>query len=145
VIADQRIGIADVLQCEVPGIALEQSLGQTLFRRTTDGFVLTDEGTAVLRHAERIEEEAVALERRASGAETQLDSLLRLSSSDWFGTVMLSAVIAAFGKRHPKVELLTDARLYSLPRREVASLIPGYETLRCLPGDTHKLSVNGQA
>jgi DNA-binding transcriptional LysR family regulator len=127
--------------------ALEQSLGQTLFQRTTDGFVLTDEGTAVLRHAERIEEEAVALERRASGAETQLDSLLRLSSSDWFGTVMLSAVIAAFGKRHPKVivELLTDARLYSLPRREVASPIPGYETLRCLSGDTHKLSVNGQA
>ncbi|MET4294428.1 DNA-binding transcriptional LysR family regulator [Bradyrhizobium sp. LB8.2] len=127
-IADQRIGIADVLQCEVPGIALEQSLGQTLFRRTTDGFVLTDEGTAVLRHAERIEEEALALERRASGAETQLDGLLRLSSSDWFGTVMLSPAIAAFGKRHPKVivELLTDARLYSLPRREVASLILGY-------------------
>jgi DNA-binding transcriptional LysR family regulator len=147
VIADQRIGIADVLQCEVPGIALEQSLGQTLFRRTTDGFVLTDEGTAVLRHAERIEEEALALERRASGAETQLDGLLRLSSSDWFGTVMLSPAIAAFGKRHPKVivELLTDARLYSLPRREVASLIPDYETLRCLSGNTHKLSVNGQA
>src|SRR3954453_13804346 len=100
--------------------ALEKSLGQTLFQRTADGFVLTDEGTAVLRHAERIEEEALALERRASGAETQLDGLLRLSSSDWFGTVILSPLIAAFGKRHPKVtvELLTDARLYSLPRRE---------------------------
>ncbi|MGY4350957.1 DNA-binding transcriptional LysR family regulator [Bradyrhizobium sp. GM7.3] len=73
--------------------ALEQSLGQTLFQRTADGFVLTDEGTAVLRHAERIEEEALALERRASGAETQLDGLVT-------------------------VELLTDARLYSLPRRE---------------------------
>jgi DNA-binding transcriptional LysR family regulator len=34
--------------------------------------------------------------------------------------VILSPLIAAFGKRHPKVtvELLTDARLYSLPRRE---------------------------
>lgn len=100
--------------------ALEASLGQTLFQRTADGFVLTDEGTAVLRHAERIEDEALALERQASGATTQLDGLLRLSSSDWFGTVMLSPVIAAFGKRHPAVtvELLTDARLYSLPRRE---------------------------
>ncbi|QDF38882.1 LysR family transcriptional regulator [Bradyrhizobium symbiodeficiens] len=100
--------------------ALETSLGQTLFQRTADGLVLTDEGTAVLRHAERIEDEALALERHVSGAETQLDGLLRLSSSDWFGTVMLSPVIAAFGKRHPKVtvELLTDARLYSLPRRE---------------------------
>src|SRR3982751_3665360 len=83
--------------------ALEQSLGQTLFQRTADGFV-------------RTEEEALALVRRASGAETQLDGLLRLSASDWFGTVILSPVIAAFGKRHPKVtvELLTDARLYSL-------------------------------
>ncbi len=100
--------------------ALEAALGQTLFQRTADGFVLTDEGTAVLRHAERIEQEAIALARHASGAETQLDGLLRLSSSDWFGTVMLSPVIAAFGKLHPKVtvELLTDARLYSLPRRE---------------------------
>jgi DNA-binding transcriptional LysR family regulator len=100
--------------------ALEQALGQTLFQRTADGFVLTDEGTAVLAHAERIEEEAIALQRHATGAETQLDGTLRLSSSDWFGTVMLSPVIATFGKRHPRVsvELLTDARLYSLPRRE---------------------------
>ena len=100
--------------------ALEQAVGQTLFQRTADGFVLTDEGTVVLAHAERIEEEAIALQRQATGRETQLDGTLRLSSSDWFGTVMLSPVIAAFGKRHPKVvvELLTDARLYSLPRRE---------------------------
>ncbi|MGY8638281.1 LysR family transcriptional regulator [Bradyrhizobium sp. 14AA] len=100
--------------------ALEMALGQTLFQRTADGFVLTDEGTAVLGHAERIEEETLALERHVSGAETQLDGHLRLSSSDWFGTVMLSPVIASFGKRHPgvTVELLTDARLYSLPRRE---------------------------
>ncbi|MGL9616806.1 LysR family transcriptional regulator [Bradyrhizobium sp. U531] len=100
--------------------ALETSLGQTLFQRTVDGFVLTDEGTAVLRHAERIEDEALALERQMSGAKNELDGLLRLSSSDWFGAVMLSPVIAAFGKRHPAVtvELLTDARLYSLPRRE---------------------------
>ncbi|MGW1421661.1 LysR family transcriptional regulator [Bradyrhizobium manausense] len=100
--------------------ALELALGQTLFQRTADGFVLTDEGTAAFAHAERIEEQALALQRHATGAEMQLEGNLRLSSSDWFGTVMLSPVIAAFGKRHPKVivELLTDARLYSLPRRE---------------------------
>ena len=33
---------------------------------------------------------------------------------------MLAPVLAEFGRRHPRVcvELLTDARLYSLPRRE---------------------------
>ena len=100
--------------------ALEEAVGHTLFQRTTDGFVLTDEGSTVLGHAERMEAEALAFERELSGSEAQLEGMLRLSSSDWFGTYMLAPVLAVFGARHPGVclELLTDARLYSLPRRE---------------------------
>ena len=100
--------------------ALEQALGQTLFQRTRDGFVLTDEGQAVLAHAERMEEEALALARELAGQEAALHGMLRLSCSDWFGVTMLAPVLAEFARRHPKVEveLLTDARLYSLPRRE---------------------------
>ncbi|MGO7036279.1 LysR family transcriptional regulator [Rhizobium ruizarguesonis] len=100
--------------------ALEASLGQTLFQRTTDGFVLTDEGAAVFAGAERIEEEALAMERSLAGASRQLDGLLRLSSSDWFGAHVLSPVLAEFSQVHPKVvvELLTDSRLLSLSRRE---------------------------
>lgn len=100
--------------------ALEAAIGQTLFQRTARGFVLTDEGATVLDHAERMEEEALALQRQLAGSEAQLEGTLRLSSSDWFGTFMLAPVLAEFGRRHPKVcvELLTDARLYSLPRRE---------------------------
>jgi DNA-binding transcriptional LysR family regulator len=100
--------------------ALEAAVGHTLFQRTANGFVLTDEGNAVLSHAERIEEEALAIQRRLAGEENQLDGLLRISSSDWFGTYMLPPVLAEFGRRYPKVtvELLTDKRLYSLARRE---------------------------
>lgn len=100
--------------------ALETAVGHTLFQRTADGFVLTDEGNAVLEHAERMEEEALAFERRLAGSDVQLEGMLRLSSSDWFGIHMLAPVLAEFGERHPKVcvELLSDARLYSLPRRE---------------------------
>lgn len=100
--------------------ALEAAVGHTLFQRTADGFVLTDEGNAVLEHAERMEEEALAFERRLAGSDVQLEGMLRLSSSDWFGIHMLAPVLAEFGERHPKVcvELLSDARLYSLPRRE---------------------------
>ncbi|WP_027685859.1 LysR family transcriptional regulator [Rhizobium leguminosarum] len=100
--------------------ALEASLGQTLFQRTTDGFVLTDEGTAVFAGAERIEEEALAMERALAGGSRQLDGFLRLSSSDWFGAHVLSPVLAEFSQVHPKVvvELLTDSRLLSLSRRE---------------------------
>jgi DNA-binding transcriptional LysR family regulator len=100
--------------------ALEAAVGQTLFQRTGDGFVLTEEGSVVLGHAERMEEEALAVERQLAGQGRQLEGSLRLSSSDWFGLHVLSPVLAEFSGLHPgvTVELLTDARLYSLPRRE---------------------------
>jgi DNA-binding transcriptional LysR family regulator len=100
--------------------ALEAAVGQTLFQRTGEGFVLTDEGASVLGHAERVEEEVLALQRSLMGQEGHLEGRLRLSSSEWFGTFMLAPVLAEFGRRRPLVcvELLTDARLYSLPRRE---------------------------
>lgn len=100
--------------------ALEQSLGQTLFQRTGEGFVLTDEGATVLAHAERMEEDALALERQIGGKDKQLDGLLRVSSSDWFGSHLLAPVLAEFAKLQPRVvvELLTDTRFYSLSRRE---------------------------
>jgi DNA-binding transcriptional LysR family regulator len=100
--------------------ALEQAVGQKLFQRTSDGFVLTEEGAAVLSHAEQIEQEAQAFERRLRGHDQGLDGSLRLSCSDWFGLHLLAPVIAEFAVLQPRVtvELLTDARLYSLARRE---------------------------
>ena len=100
--------------------ALEAGVGHTLFQRTNEGLVLTEEGSLVLVHAERMEDEALALERQLSGQDLQLEGALRLSSSDWFGIHVLAPVLAEFGRNHPQVEveLLTDARLYSLPRRE---------------------------
>lgn len=100
--------------------ALEAAVGHTLFQRTADGFVLTDEGAAVLRHAERMEEESLALERELAGQGGRLEGSLRLSSSDWFGLHMLTPVIHEFTRRHPGVvvELLTESRLLSLSRRE---------------------------
>jgi DNA-binding transcriptional LysR family regulator len=100
--------------------ALERSVGQTLFQRTGDGLFLTDEGSAVLGHAERMEEEALALQRQLAGRDRQLDGTLRISASDWFGAHLLAPVLAEFALAQPRVvvELLTDARLYSLSRRE---------------------------
>lgn len=100
--------------------ALEQDVGQTLFQRTGEGFILTDEGSAMLSHAERIEEEVLAIQRQLSGQDRQLEGTIRLSSSDWFGTHMLTPVLAEFARLHPRVvvELVTSAQHFSLPRRE---------------------------
>jgi len=100
--------------------ALERDLGHALFQRGSEGFVLTDEGAALLAHAERMEEEALAFERALAGQAQQFEGQLRVSSSDWFGVHMLTPVFAAFVKAHPKIaiELVTDARLFNLARRE---------------------------
>jgi len=100
--------------------ALEQAAGHVLFQRTDDGFVLTDEGASLLAHAERIEDEVLAAQRQLAGQEGSLDGSLRLAASDWFGIHVLAPVLAEFARARPRVviELLTDARLYSLPRRE---------------------------
>lgn len=99
---------------------LEREVGQALFQRGKDGFVLTDEGAAVLAHSERMEEEALAFERRLAGQAQQLEGQLRVSSSDWFGVHILTPVFAEFVQQHPlvNIELITDARLFSLARRE---------------------------
>ena len=100
--------------------ALEAAVGHALFQRTSDGFVLTDEGSAVLQHAERMEEEAVSFERELDGQGKQLEGTLRIASSDWFGTHVLTPILARLVADNPRltIELLTDARIYSLARRE---------------------------
>lgn len=99
--------------------ALEVATGLTLFQRTADGFVMTDEGAVMLRHAERMEQEAQALSRELAGS-AGLEGMLRLTCSDWFGRIVLAPVIAEFVAQHPGVviETLTDPRVYNLARRE---------------------------
>lgn len=100
--------------------AFEDELGLSLFQRSSDGFSLTDEGALVLAHAERMEEEALGFARRLAGQETQLEGLIRTSSSDWFGVHVLSPLFASFQRKHPRVviELVTESRLLDLARRE---------------------------
>jgi DNA-binding transcriptional LysR family regulator len=100
--------------------ALEESLGHVLFQRTRDGFVLTDEGAAVLSYAERMDEEALSFTRALAGQDAKLTGVLRVSSSDWFGVHVLTPIFARFLAKHPEVsiELVTDARRYNLARRE---------------------------
>lgn len=100
--------------------ALEEATGQTLFQRTADGHVLTEEGRAVVALAEQMEEGALAMERRLAGQEQQLRGSLRISSADWFGAYVLPPVLAEYTSAYPSVdvEILTGTRLFSLAQRE---------------------------
>ena len=100
--------------------ALEQATGHTLFQRTADGFIPTEEGNAVIALAEQMEEGALAIERRLAGQEQDLQGTLRISSADWFGAYVLPPIIDDYAKAYPGVdiEILTGTRLFSLAQRE---------------------------
>lgn len=100
--------------------ALEEATGQTLFQRTADGLILTEEGGAIVALAEQMEEGALAMERRLAGQEQNLRGCLRISSADWFGAYVLPPIIADYTQAYPgvDVEILTGTRLFSLAQRE---------------------------
>ncbi|MGF7150350.1 DNA-binding transcriptional LysR family regulator [Sphingomonas zeicaulis] len=118
-------GAARALQTSHPTVgrrlrALEQAIGHTLFQRTADGLVLTDEGHGIIALAEQMEEGALAMERRLAGQEQDLKGSLRISSADWFGAYVLPPILAEFAKTYPNVdvEILTGTRLFNLAQRE---------------------------
>ena len=100
--------------------ALEEATGQTLFQRTAEGFVLTEEGSAIVALAEQMEEGALAMERPLAGQEQNPRGCLRISSADWFGAYVLPPIIAAYTIAYPgvDVEILTGTRLFSLAQGE---------------------------
>lgn len=100
--------------------ALEDEAGQALFRRTTDGLVLTDAGDAVLALAQSMENSALSIERRLAGNHERLEGILRISSADWFASYVLAPVLVELGRRHPAVvpEVIATYRLLDLSRRD---------------------------
>jgi DNA-binding transcriptional LysR family regulator len=100
--------------------ALEEVSGCALFQRTGTGLRLTDEGDAMLMHAERIEEDVLALQRQFAGIDGAVQGQLRLSSSEWFATQVLAPAVTTFVAINPlvTVEIVADVRLLSLDRRE---------------------------
>lgn len=118
-------GAARALRLSHPTIgrrlrALELAVGHTLFQRTADGFVPTDEGAGIVALAEQMEEGALAMERRLAGREEKLQGSLRISSADWFGAYVLPPIVADYAKScpHVDVEILTGTRLFNLAQRE---------------------------
>lgn len=100
--------------------ALEEAVGSALFQRTASGFLLTDEGEAMLMHAEHMSEEANVLERKLAGGARGLEGGVRISASDWVSSKVLAAPLGSLAAEHPglTIELVADSRMLDLQRRE---------------------------
>jgi DNA-binding transcriptional LysR family regulator len=100
--------------------SLETSLGVRLLHRTPDGYTLTLAGQDVLRQAERVENEALEVERSVGGRDVKLEGLVRVSCTETIAAHVLAPCFAALQEQHPGilVHLMPDPRVVSLSMRE---------------------------
>jgi DNA-binding transcriptional LysR family regulator len=84
---------------------LEQRLGVTLLNRTTRRLALTPEGQTYLQRSRGILGEIEALEGELQGASAEPSGLLRVNATLGFGRMHVAPAIAAFARRHPRVDV----------------------------------------
>ena len=101
--------------------ALEDRLGVRLFERLPGGvYAPTEAGARIVAGAERMEDEALAVDRDLGGRDHRLSGRLRVTASETLAFGRLPVHLAAFRRQHPGivVELIVDNRVLSLSRRE---------------------------
>jgi DNA-binding transcriptional LysR family regulator len=101
--------------------AVEEKLGARLFERLPGGaYAPTPVGEKVARTAERMETEALALDREITGTDMRLTGLVRVTASETLAFKMLINQLSRLREIHPgiAVEMLIDNRVLSLSRRE---------------------------
>jgi molybdate transport repressor ModE-like protein len=100
--------------------ALESTTGLNLFRRTTQGLSLTEQGQALVEAAGQMDEAADHFIRQASGLSAELEGDVRISANEIVGIYMLPPAIAAFREQHPgvQVEIVITNRASSLSKRD---------------------------
>ncbi|NEU13780.1 LysR family transcriptional regulator [Methylobacterium sp. BTF04] len=100
--------------------SLEATLAVRLLNRTPDGYVPTLAGTAVRVKAERLEAEALSLEREVSGRDARLRGLVRVTCAETMAAHILAPSFARLHTVHPDVmiELIPNPRELSLSMRE---------------------------
>jgi DNA-binding transcriptional LysR family regulator len=100
--------------------ALEGELGLALFERVRDRYVLSGPAEGLREAAERMEDGALALERRALGADRTVSGLLRIATTDALAHILVLPALQALQQRHPDVRahLLTGPARLDISRRE---------------------------
>jgi len=100
--------------------ALEERIGGKLFDRTPDGWTLTAAGRRLVTHAERMESEALAIERELSGSDDKLAGTVRVTATEMLATRFVVPHLARFRALCPDitVELRCTHEIVSLARRE---------------------------
>ena len=99
---------------------LEKELNAHLFDRSPKGYALSEEGSHLLAHAEKIESEVNSIYQLISAADVTLTGSVRMAVPEGLGVGIISKYLKDFHAMHPGVELelLADTRARSLSKRE---------------------------
>ncbi|MDD0837486.1 LysR family transcriptional regulator [Curvibacter sp. HBC61] len=105
--------------------ALEKQLGTALFAREAGGHRLTEAGRQLLPQVEAMEAAVRQVERSVRVGEQGPSGLVRIGTTEGFGTVVLAPQLAQLSLQYPglAVDLLALPRLLHLSRREADIVI----------------------
>jgi len=100
--------------------SLEAALGLRLFTRSFDGFTPTDAALDLKPYALGLASTAAALRRMASGHQSGVRGVVRLSASEVIGVEVLPPILATLQSAHPElvIELVLSNRIDDLLHRE---------------------------
>lgn len=100
---------------------LEERLQATLFLRQQTGYLLTDDGSALVKHVENVEQAMMAAERNALGSVRQeLSGRVRLATTEMLAVHLIAPRLRQLQQRHPRlqVEIGISLTRANLSRRE---------------------------
>lgn len=99
---------------------LEAQVAARLFDRTPSGCTATEAGAALLVRAERMEAEALALERELTGADERLSGTVRVATTEFIATRFVAPHLPRFAARYPNLTLFLSCAqtTVDLARRE---------------------------
>src|SRR5204863_819915 len=99
--------------------ALERQLGARLFDRKQSGYSLTENGQAIRRKAEEVEQAVLSVQREALGRDLRPTGRVRLTTTDDIAALAVTPHLAEFRRRYPEIALEIVAR------RDVVNLTHG--------------------
>ena len=99
--------------------AIEEQMGARLFERFRDGYVPTPAGETAAAAAARLEDEVLTLERRLSGQDLKPSGIVRITTTDTLGTILIRN-LPAMRAVHPEIqfEIAISNAMANLTRRE---------------------------
>lgn len=85
--------------------ALEESLGASVFSRKSSGLELTAEGESLLSHAQLMSDQAVAIERIASGQDQRLSGSVCITVVESIGAEWLTCELFKCRELYPNIDI----------------------------------------